>query len=160
MRRAPQQLARNLHSLRRALHAEQLSWSQSNESRETWKTSLHPGHPPRAVRRRARSTVQSERRARWILVASVLGALGFFWAGATLSRREETVGIRSLPAAERQSLYARTLEELSTICRDTAATGGELHDHCVAQARFMLELPECDDACQSAAAAVLPHARR
>jgi hypothetical protein len=62
---------------------------------------------------------------------------------------------------ERQSLYARTLDELSTICRGgVAATSGELRDHCVAQARFVMELPECDNACQRVAAAVLPHARR
>ena len=95
-----------------------------------------------------------------ILVASVVGGLGLFWAGATLSRREETAEIRSLPAVQRQRLYARTLDELSTICRGAAATSGELRDHCAAQARFVLELPECDDACQSVAAAVLPHARR
>src|SRR5947199_4639184 len=94
----------------------------------------------------------NERKARWFVVATILGALGMFWAGTTLSQREETAGIRSLPSAERQSLYARTLEELSTICRDGAASGGELRDHCVAQARFVLELPECDDACQRAAA--------
>ncbi len=107
-----------------------------------------------------RVTARSDRKARIILGASVVGALGLYWAGATLTRHEESAGIRSLPTAERQSLYARTLDELSTICRGAAATGGELRDHCVAQARFVLELPECGDACQRAAVAVLPHARR
>jgi hypothetical protein len=106
------------------------------------------------------AAAQRERKARWILSGSILGGLALFGAGVTLSRREESAGIRLLPATERQTLYARTLDELSTICRGVAATGGELHDHCVAQARFVLELPECDDACQRAAAAVLPHARR
>ena len=119
-----------------------------------------PGNRPQRFDESRGTMAERERRSRWILVASVLGALGFFWAGATLSRREDTAGIRSLPAGQRQSLYARTLEELSTICRDAAATAGELHDHCVAQARFVMELPECGDACQSAAAAVLPHAHR
>lgn len=119
-----------------------------------------PGTRPGRFDDTRAAMAKRERRSRFILVASVLGGLGFFWAGATLSRREETVGIRSLPAAQRQSLYARTLDELSTICREPAAAGGQLHDHCVAQARFVLELPECDDACQSVVSAVLPHARR
>ena len=101
-----------------------------------------------------------ERRARAIVGIIILGALAMFWAGTTLSRHEQSASIRMLPASERQSLYTRTLDELSTICRDPAAATGELHDHCVAQARFVMELPECGDACQSAAAAVLPHARR
>ena len=101
-----------------------------------------------------------ERKAKWIVGGSVLGALALFWAGASLSRHEESAGIRALPAAERQGLYARTLEELSTVCREGAAVAGELRDHCVAQAHFVMQLPECGDACQRAAAAVLPHARR
>jgi len=100
------------------------------------------------------------RKSRWILASSILGGLALLWAGATLSRREDRAGVHSLARAKSQSLYAHTLEELSTICRDDAAGDGELRDHCVAQARFVLELPECDDACQRTAAAVLPHARR
>lgn len=105
-------------------------------------------------------TEQRERRARAIVGTSILGALAMFWAGATLSQHEQSASIRSLPASERHGLYTRTLDELKAICGDPAAATGELHDHCVAQARFVMKLPECDDACQSAAAAVLPHARR
>ncbi len=103
---------------------------------------------------------QRERRARWILIAAVMGGLGLFWAGATLSRREETAGIRALPAETRHTLYLRTLDELSTVCREEAAAVGELRDHCVAQAHFIIELPECGDACTRAIARVLPHAHR
>lgn len=106
------------------------------------------------------SIERRERKARAIVGTSILGALAMFWAGATLSQHEQSASIRSLPASQRQSLYTRTLDELTGICRAPAAATGELHDHCVAQARFVMQLPECDDACQSAAAAVLPHARR
>lgn len=119
-----------------------------------------PGTRPKRFDESRPTTAQRDRKSQIILGASVVGALGLFWAGATLSRHEEGVGIRSLTAAARQSLYARTLDELTTICRSAAAAGGELHDHCVAQAQFVLQLPECTDACQSAATAVLPHARR
>ena len=101
-----------------------------------------------------------ERHARWVLIATVVGGLGLFWGGVTLSRHEDTAGIRALQPDVRHELYVRTLDELSTICREDAAAVGELREHCVAQARFVMELPECGDACQRTAATVLPHARR
>ena len=115
---------------------------------------------PQLLDESSAANLRRERKSRWILGGSILGGLALFWAGATLSRHEDSAGIRALPTAKQHSLYARTLDELSTICRDAAAAGGELHDHCVTQARFVLELPECGEACQRIAAAVLPHARR
>lgn len=119
-----------------------------------------PGTRPEQFDESRAETARRDRKSQIILGASLVGALGLFWGGATLSRHEENVGIRSLPAGERQNLYARTLDELATVCQNAAAAGGDLHDHCVTQARFVLELPECGDACQRTAAAVLPHARR
>jgi len=119
-----------------------------------------PRARPRLLDESRAAGIRRDRRSGWILGGSLLGALALFWAGAKLSRREDSAGIRSLPGIERQSLYAHTLDELSTICRDAAATSGALRDHCLAQARFVLELPECGDACQRTATAVLPHARR
>jgi hypothetical protein len=115
---------------------------------------------PGLKRERAAATAQRDRKSRWIVGGSILGGLTLFWGGMTLSRHEGSAGIRSLPTAERQWLYARTLNELSTVCRESAAAVGELRDHCLAQAHFVMALPECDDVCQRAAAAVLPHARR
>jgi hypothetical protein len=103
---------------------------------------------------------RSERHARWVLLALIVGALGLFWAGVRLSYREETAGLHQLSSQARQSLYARTLDEVSTICQQEAAASGSLRDHCVEQARFLMQLPECNDACQRAAALTLPHARR
>ena len=102
----------------------------------------------------------AERRARWVLLAILAGALGFFALGVSVQERDETSGIRELTPAVRLSLYQRTLEEVETLCRDQAASAGILHDHCVAQARFVEQLPECTDACRRSANAVLPHARR
>lgn len=52
--------------------------------------------------------------------------------------------LRSLPAAERDQLYARTLQNLNTVCATEEAA---LRDFCEEQARLLKALPECDDAC-------------
>jgi hypothetical protein len=90
----------------------------------------------------------------------MLGALGLFWAGAFLSRSQEVAGLRTLSAEARRILVTRTVDELGTICRGTAAASGSLREHCVDQAHFVLLIPECGDACQRAAVGVLPHAGR
>lgn len=117
-------------------------------------------HPVPPQARQAYEPAPHERRARWVLLALLVAALGLFWAGVTLSLREEEAGIRGLSRDARQALYTRTLDEVATLCREDAAAAGSLHDHCVAQARFVLRFPECADACQRDAALVVPHARR
>jgi len=102
----------------------------------------------------------AERRARWVLLAILAGALGFFALGVSVQERDETAGIRELTPTVRLDLYQRTLEEIKTLCRDPAASAGVLHDHCVAQAGFVEQFPECTDACRKSANAILPHARR
>jgi hypothetical protein len=101
-----------------------------------------------------------ERRARWVMLAILAGALGFFALGAYLDVQDEADGINELTPANRLSLYQRTLDEVQTPCRESAASSGALRDHCVAQARFVEQFPECTDACRRSANAILPHARR
>ncbi len=102
----------------------------------------------------------AERRARWVLLAILAGALGLFGLGVSVQESDATAGVRELTPAVRLGLYRRTLEEVETLCRDPAASAGILHDHCVAQAHFVEQLAECKDACRQSANAVLPHARR
>ena len=101
-----------------------------------------------------------ERRARWVLVAIVAGALSFFALGSYLEMSDEAGGLDELQPAVRLSLYQRTLDEVETFCHEPTASSGVLHEHCVAQARFVEQLPECKDACRRSANALLPHARR
>jgi len=101
-----------------------------------------------------------ERRARWLLILLAAGGTALFAWGAVMSARDETISIRKLADQARDSLYLRTLQEVETICRDPAAASGELLDHCVAQARFLIELPECHEACRRSAEVILPHAHR
>jgi len=101
-----------------------------------------------------------ERRARWVFLAILAGALGLFGLGSYLQTHDEPDDIHRLTPAVRLSLYQRTLEEVETLCHQPAASAGALRDHCVEQARFVEQLPECKDACRRSANIVLPHARR
>jgi hypothetical protein len=103
---------------------------------------------------------EKERRARWTLLALIVAALGLFWGGVVLSHREAVVGLRELPAETRQTLYVETLGELTSVCRGLPAATGILRDHCLEEARFVVQLPECTDACRHTVALILPHARR
>ncbi len=103
---------------------------------------------------------QKERRARWILLALVVAALALYWGGVALSHREAVAGLRELPAETRHTLFVETLGELTSVCRGSPAATGILRDHCIDQARFLVQLPECTDACQRTVALILPHARR
>jgi len=93
------------------------------------------------------------------LVAGTLAVLlGLAYVLATPGR--EAGQLQRLPDEARGALYQRTLEETASLCRLPAAASGVVHDHCVAQARFVLMFPECDRECRLAAGSVLPHARR
>lgn len=87
-----------------------------------------------------------------LLVAGALPAL--------ISRPVNTAQIRNLPSEIRAALHRRTLEEISSVCGDASAATGQLREHCLSQARFLLSFPECNSACQTEVAAVLPHSRR
>ena len=101
-----------------------------------------------------------EMRARWLLILLLAGGIALFALGALMSAREETASIRKLAQHARQSLYLRTLGEVETICREPAAASGALRDHCITQARFLVELPDCTKACRRSAEVILPHAHR
>jgi hypothetical protein len=124
------------------------------------KVLLIPGHGRAESAARELDPAQRERRARWIVLAMLIGGLGLFWAGTALSLREDATGIRELPAQVRRGLYTRTLDEVETLCRQESASAGSLRDHCVEQARFVMQLPECTEDCRHAAAMIMPHARR
>ena len=115
---------------------------------------------PHAVERPLVDPAAGERRARWVLLAILAGSLGLFVLGAYVPGPDEAAGLHELTTEARQSLYRRTLDEVETVCREPAASSGALRDHCVAQARFVQQLPECRDACRRSASAILPHARR
>lgn len=65
----------------------------------------------------------------------------------------ETRALRRLPVEERSALYARTMENLATVCRGDGKLF--LSDFCQEQARLALAFPECDTACTEVARAAL-----
>jgi hypothetical protein len=71
------------------------------------------------------------------VVAVVVTTIAFNCGG-------ERRAVRGLPADQRQQLYTRTLQNLSTVC----ATGqASIRDFCDDQARLLKAFPECDDTC-------------
>jgi len=80
------------------------------------------------------------------LVQTVLGivCVGFLVTSIALNCGAERRAIRSLPADQRQQLYARTLQNLNTVCTTEQAS---MRDFCEDQARLLKAFPECDEAC-------------
>jgi len=119
---------------------------------------------PLASRRRpvavapARPSAQPARRRP--ILALALGAVLLVLALAAGARFGAAADVRALSARDRARIFARALEDLKTACASPAQADGALREHCAAQAEFLTLFPECDRACQSAAARALPHARR
>ena len=95
----------------------------------------------------------------WWALASVGAGLALV-AGVALARAQQVRSVRSLPAADRVTLYQRTLTDVGTTCTSLESHDGALREHCIGQAQFLTLFPDCDARCQQLVASVLPHARR
>ena len=88
-------------------------------------------------------------------------ALGIIVAGLLVGLlqwhvdQEQRRAISLLSVTERRALVERTLLNLDALCGDAV-----LSRPCEDEARLLLIIPECDDACRRRAANVLPHATR
>lgn len=99
----------------------------------------------------------SRRNRRWIalFIASVLAAGGLFVLA------QDRVGqIARLSPAHRAVIFARAREDMFETCTLPEADTGPLREHCLNQAVFVVQFPECNGACQQAARALLPRATR
>lgn len=79
-----------------------------------------------------------------VVIAAAGALLLWIW-----SQQSEKRAIEALPEVERQSLYRRTLEDLQSVC--AASHASDLDEHCARQGRFILQFPECDEACRGLA---------
>lgn len=106
-------------------------------------------HPlPRVSRRPSGPGVRTRAGAVGVLLAIGLVATALIHAAGRDAR-----AIRELPADARAALYARTLQNLESICGADSAS--MLPDLCNDQARLALAFPECDAGCTRVARAVL-----
>jgi hypothetical protein len=78
------------------------------------------------------------------VVLAVVAAVGFWIWRATAERR----AIEALGPEERHGLFLRTEENLRSAC---AAPPEPLLSYCQQQASFLLEFPECGEACKAIA---------
>jgi hypothetical protein len=80
--------------------------------------------------------------AKWsAIIAAIVGAIFL----VVWSEGAERRAIRDMPQTERQALFARTVQNLKSVC---AAPSDAMRDFCGEQARLVLEFSECDHACQ------------
>ena len=83
--------------------------------------------------------------AKWsALIAGIAGAIVLLVWSEGAERR----AIRGMHQPERQQLYARTLQNLESVC---APPDNAMRNFCAGQARLALEFPECDRICQKLA---------
>jgi len=88
-------------------------------------------------------------------------ALGIILAGLLVgvlqwhADDEQRLAILELSVTERRALVERTLLNLDALCGDAV-----LSRPCEDEARLLLIIPECDEACRRRAANALPHATR
>jgi hypothetical protein len=88
----------------------------------------------------------------------VIGLLLLSTWAAVLGWRDHqlTAAVEALSAAERQRVYADTLEELRSVC----TTEPRLREHCRGEAELILRFSECDDACRTLAHRFAVHSER
>jgi cytochrome b pre-mRNA-processing protein 3 len=99
-----------------------------------------PTHP--TARRRSR-----EIGAALAIVGAVLAAL-LLWRS---NQVEERQAIEQLAERDRRALYERTLRTLSSPSCDPEKQPAGLEPFCREQAEFIVQFPECDEACRTLA---------
>ena len=88
-------------------------------------------------------------RGDWLRGVAVVAGLAGVVSLMGWCQGAEGRAIQAMPEPERRALYARTLENLATVCVD--APDG-MHDYCEGEARLALEFSECEQSCQALAA--------
>ena len=75
------------------------------------------------------------------------------------NRAEQVTAIREIPAAQRAELFQSTRQTLLTACTPARRPAG-LQTYCDAQARFILQFDECDEACRDLSDSATTQPRR
>lgn len=103
---------------------------------------------------RTRTALEGSRRMlHWILPGLAVVGLALYWLWNVSAERR---AIRALTPEQRAALHQSALESLKTAC---SSADPSLDDYCRAQARVLLDLPECDALCRELALRQLHSAR-
>jgi hypothetical protein len=97
--------------------------------------------------------------AGWIVLVALL-TLIVIGVGLCFAESQSRGSVAHLPASNRAAIFRRAYDDLVETCALPEAAKGPLQEHCRSAASFVLLFPECDRACDRAARALLPHARR
>jgi len=96
----------------------------------------------------------TRKQRRWLLAVATFVATAFvvlwIWTG-----KGEPGALRRMPPDDRAKLYQETLTATRTLC-EAARTDDALRDRCASWAEFLVDFPECDDACRAFATAYAP----
>ncbi|HEY2775068.1 MAG TPA: hypothetical protein VGK20_13555 [Candidatus Binatia bacterium] len=93
------------------------------------------------------------RTSSWLAGALLAMVVAGWWSG------REQRGLLSLPAPIRREIYLRTLSSVTALCTDQRAADA-VASRCQDSARFLVEFPECDEACRTLARPFLPEPTR
>jgi hypothetical protein len=92
---------------------------------------------------------------RWLVMAAAFVALAivvvWLWRG-----KGEAGAVRRMPPDERAQLFQETYAATRTVC-EAARTDDALDERCASWADFLLDFPECDEACRAFAKPYAPH---
>ena len=82
-------------------------------------------------------------------VTGVLVVLLWVWR-----QPSEPDALRRMPPENRAKLFQQTYDATRTLC-DVARTDDALRERCAGSASFLVDFPECDDACRTFAGAYI-----
>ena len=108
-----------------------------------------PGLPPNAP--------EGAEISRTPVAAAFCAAMLLLMVGLLAITKLEGQSVLNLPGSAREELASHGLDHLRTAC---AAPAPVAREHCVAQARLLMMLPECTGDCQAQANSVLSSPRR
>jgi hypothetical protein len=86
----------------------------------------------------------------WVVAAAVAVATAIAVLVALRVPSAEQRALSSMAPDERRAVYERAMENLKVLCGQGPRTDA-LERECADQIRFVLQFPECDEACRSIA---------
>jgi len=83
----------------------------------------------------------------WVVAAAIAAGIAI---AAVRTPSAEQRALSRMPPDERGKVYARAMENVKALCGQGPRTDA-LERECAEQIRFVLQFPECDDACRDIA---------